>query len=205
MKGRRIVSNRTCRKVRYQLLPLKLVKRKTVARLAEILITLHVSDYARIHFQLNIACRTLLARFVVLSLKVDTGHAASRNDVCTQAEGGYCNNRSRNHIGLQHPLKAHSRGEHGNDFRVFCQFGGKENHRDKDKQRTEKIGKIGNEIEVVIKDDSTPGCIVLHETVHALIEVKHHCNGDNQCNGKDIGAKEFFDDIVIQFFHNPIS
>ena len=61
-----------------------------------------------------------------------------------------------------HPLKAHTGGEHRNNFGVFCQFGGKENNSNEYEQRTEQIGEIGDKVHVVFKDNFIPWSFMLH-------------------------------------------
>ena len=69
-----------------------------------------------------------------------------------------------------------------------------------DKQRTKQIGKIRNEILIVIKDDGTPWGIMLHETVHLLVKVEYNSNRNDQGYSKDIGTQKLGHDIIVQSF-----
>lgn len=94
------------------------------------------------------------------------------------------NDCGRNHIGPHHSFKTHSGGEHGNDFRVFCQLGSKEDNSDKDKQGAEQIGEVGDEVHVIIKYNRFQRSFVIDEPVYIFVHIKYYCNGDNQCNSE---------------------
>ena len=198
MHGRRVVGNGTGCKVGDQLLVIELVQRKAITGLAVVFKTFDIGNYPRIHFQLDVPCRIRLTGFVVLVLKIDTCHTAFGNDIRPEAECYYRNDCCRHHVRTQHTLEAHSRREHGNNFRVLRQFGSKEDYGDKHEQRTEQVGKVGDEVQIIIKDNSIPRRFMRHETVHLLVEVEHHRNGDNQCNGKDIRTQELLNDVPVQ-------
>ncbi len=78
------------------------------------------------------------------------------------------------------------------------QFGSKEDNGNKDKQRTEQIGEIRNKVHVIIKDNRFQRGLIINEPVDILVHVKHYCNGNNQCNGKEVGPEKLLDDIYIQ-------
>ena len=198
MHGRRVVGNGTGRKVRDQLFVIELVQRKAITGLAVVFKTFDIGNYPRIHFQLDVPCRIRLTRLVILIFKINTGHAAFGNNIRTETERYNRNDCRRHHIGTQHTLETHACREHSNDFRVLRQFGSKEDYGDKHKQRTEQIGKIGDEVQVIIKHNRIPRRFMRHETVHLLVEVEHHRNGNNQCNGKDIRTQELLNDVPVQ-------
>ena len=68
------------------------------------------------------------------------------------------------------------------------------------KKRTEQVCEIGNEIHVIVHDDSPEWCMVLCELRKILIKVKDDGDTDYQCNGKEISTNEFPDDIPVEFF-----
>ena len=72
-------------------------------------------------------------------------------------------NGSRNHVRTHHSLKTHAGREHGNNFRIFRQFGSKENNGNEYEQRTEQIREIGDKVHVIFKDDFTQGAFMLHK------------------------------------------
>ena len=95
-------------------------------------------------------------------------------------------------------MDARARGEHGDDLGVVGQLGGEEDHRDEYEQRAEEVGEVGDEVEVVVKDDRLPRGIVGHELVDVLVVVEHHGDGDDQRYGKEIMAQELRDDVPVQ-------
>lgn len=198
MHGCRIVGDGARREVGNQLFFLELVQREPITCFAVVLETFDVGYHPRIHFQLNVSCRIGLTGLVIFVFKIKAGHTPSGNDIRTQTKRHNSNDGSRNHVRTQHAFEAHARGEHGDDFRILRQFGSKEDDRDKHEQRTEQIGKVGDEVQVIVKDNGTPRRFVRHEAVHLLVEVEYDRNGDNQCDGKDIRAQELLDDIPIQ-------
>lgn len=104
--------------------------------------------------------------FLITVLKIQTGYISLRYDVCSQSESNNGNDCSRNHIGPHHSFKTHSGGEHGNDFRVFCQLGSKEDNSDKDKQGAEQIGEVRDEVHVIIKYNRFQRSFIIDEPVY---------------------------------------
>ena len=196
--GRGVVDDGARRQVRHQLLALELVQRKAVARLAVVLEAVDVGNDARVYLELDVARRVGLARLVVLVLKVEAGLAALGDDVGAQAIGDHRDDACRHHVGAKHALEAHARGEHGDDFGILRQLRGEEDDGNEDEQRAEQVGEVGDEVQVVVEDDGVPRGIVRHEAVLPLVEVEHHGDGDNQGNGKHVGAQEFLDDVPVQ-------
>ena len=47
--------------------------------------------------------------------------------------------------------------------------------------------------------------ITFHKLIHLLIEIEHHSDGDDQCNGKHVRPQEFLDDIPVQPFYKSIA
>ena len=198
MIGSRVVGDAAGRQVGNQLLVLELVQREAIARLTIVLEAVDVGNDARVHLQLDVSCRICLSWLVILVLEVDTRHAALGDDVSSQPEGGNSNDAGRNHVGAQDALEAHARGKHGNDFRIFCQLGGEENDGNEHEQRAEQVGKIGDEVQVIVEDDGIPGSVVRHELVLLLVEVENDRNRDDQCDGENVRSQEFLDDVHVQ-------
>ena len=196
-----IVGNSSCCHVRHQLLINEFIQRKTIAGLVVVLVSLNVGYHATIHFQLHIP--HILLRFLsfVFVLEIQSGNIPFRNHVCSQAICQKSNDGSRNHIGAEQTFETHPRRHHGNNLRVLRQFGGKENHRNEDKQRTEQIREIRDEVHVIIKDDCLYRSLVIDELVHILIDIEHHCNTDDQGYGKEVGSQELENDIPVYATH----
>lgn len=196
--GGGVVSDGACGEVGYKLFAFKLVEGEAVAPERVVLEPVDVGNHAGIHLQLDIMGCAGLARLVIPVLEIDAGHASLGNDVRAQEERGYGDDGGGHHVGAEHPLEAHARGKHGDDFRVLRQLGGKEYDGDEDKQGAEEVRKVGDEVHVVVEDDGMPRGFVGHEPVLFLVEVEHHRDGDDECDGKDIGAEELLDDVDVE-------
>ena len=79
----------------------------------------------------------------------------------------------------------------------FCARGEKDDGNE-DEQRAEKVGEVGDEVEVVVEDDALPRSIIGHELVDVLVVVEHHGDGDDQGDGKEVMAQELRDDVPVQ-------
>ena len=79
-------------------------------------------------------------------------------------------------------MKTDSCRHHSNNFTIACQFGCKENHRDKYEQRTEHIGVVGNKRQVIVKYNLFGRHLVLKEIIHFLRQVEDNGNAQNQYN-----------------------
>src|SRR5690606_38547181 len=74
-------------------------------------------------------------------------------------------------------------------------------NRNKNKERAEKIGKVGNKIQVIVEDDSFPWSVSFNKVIHFFRKIEYHGNGNDQGNGEEKGAQEFFDDIDVEYSH----
>ena len=61
-----------------------------------------------------------------------------------------------------------------------------------------RLEKIRNKVHVIIKDNRFQRGLIINEPVDILVHVKHYCNRNNQCNGKEVGPEKLLDDIYIQ-------
>ena len=122
-----------------------------------------------------------------------------RNDIAAQHEANHSNESGRNHVGFQQAVEAHSIRPHGDDFRVVGQFGREEDNGYKNKQRTEQIGEVGNEVQVIGEHDFLPRCMTRCKLVDAFVVIEHNYDGNNQDDGEDKGADKFLDDIPVEF------
>ena len=71
-------------------------------------------------------------------------------------------------------------------------------NRDEHEQRTEQVGEVRDEVQVVVEDDGVPRGVMRHELVLFLVEVEHHRDGDDEYDGKDVRPQELLDDVPIQ-------
>ena len=200
MHGGGVVRNAAGREVRYQLVVFKLVEREAVSRLVVVLVALHVGNDTRIYLQLDVAHIVCPLLVLVHLLKLQSGDATGRNHLGTQHVGDQCDDGGRNHVGHHQALEAHSGGEHGDNLGVLCQLRREENHGNEYEQRTEEVRVIRNEVQVIVEDDGTDRRLVVDEVVNVFIDVEHHGDGDNQGDGKKVGAQELHDDVPVQPF-----
>ena len=73
----------------------------------------------------------------------------------------------------------------GNDLAIARQLRGEEDHRDEDKQRTEHIHEVRDEVQVVVKDDLSYTHLIFKEVVQLLCQVEHHGDTHDQHNRKE--------------------
>jgi len=181
-----------------ELLVLKLVEREAVAGLVEVLVALDVGYDVGLYGHLYVA--GIIDPFLldIPLLKVEAHHTALGDDVGAEPVGHEGYDSCRNHVGAHQALQAHATGEHGDDFGVLGQLGGEEDDGNEDKECTEEIGKVGDEVEVIVKHDGLHGGVVLHELVNLFVEVEHYGNAQYQGNGKEVGAQELGDDVAVE-------
>jgi hypothetical protein len=125
------------------------------------------------------------------------------DDVGREVKGESGDDDTRDHIWAEEPAERDARGENGDDFGVSRHFGSEENDGDKHEQRTEKIGEIGHEVGVIVKDDGPCRRMVLRELGKVLIEVEDYGNGNDEQNGEKIRTDKLPDDIPVDAFDIP--
>ena len=62
-----------------------------------------------------------------------------------------------------------------------------------------KIGKVGDEICVIIEYHSPQRSMILGKLCQVFVHVENNGDADNECDGKEICANELADDIPIKF------
>ena len=200
--AQRVVIGGVCRKVRDELLVLKLVEREVDTSLAYAVEVLHVSNHARLHLKLHlVGIGWVLVTLFVSVLEGETLDTASRNDFCTKVEGHCSNNGRAHHIGNQQPTITDASTYHCDDFAAVGQLRGEEDDADEDEQGTEKVGIVGDEVQVILHHDGSPRGMRLREAVDILIEIEHYTNANNQHDGKEVSAEELTDDVAVNSFH----
>ena len=90
------------------------------------------------------------------------------NDEIGQQEGDKSKYQGGNKKRNQHPPETDSTAENSNDLAAGGHPGGKKDDRDKGQKITEKVYKIGNEINVIVEDDRTKRCIIFQEVIDLL-------------------------------------
>ena len=71
------------------------------------------------------------------------------------------------------------------------------NIRYEDEERAEKIGVVGNEVEIVIEYDTAQTDLRLHKVIDLLIDVEDDRNGYDQDDGEDERPQKLLDQILI--------
>ena len=201
----RIILNRCCRQSRHNLFPLEFVKTKTKTAFCLVIKIGNVSHHTWCHLQLYVFYNRRTFLFNIRILKIHLGHVPLGNDIGTEHKSTDGYQRSGEHIRTQQTTKTHSRCFHRNNLRVICQFGCKEDNGYEYKERTEEVGEIGNEVEVVIEDNLLHTDMALRELVNTLVEVKDNGYRYDDSYQKDVGAQELDNDIPIQSFHLHLS
>lgn len=87
--------------------------------------------------------------------------------------------------------------QHSDDLGVSCHLRSKEDDRDEYEQCTEEIGKVGDEVEIIIKHNSMQRGMVLRKLCQILIDIKDNGDADDQRNGKDISTDKLLDDVPV--------
>ena len=77
---------------------------------------------------------------------------------------------------------------HCNDLTAVCHLRCEKDYTDEDKQCTEKICIIGNEVQIVLHDNGLPRSMRLSESVNILVEIEHNTNTYNKYNGKEVSS-----------------
>jgi cyclophilin family peptidyl-prolyl cis-trans isomerase len=90
----------------------------------------------------------------VILLKLDPGGVGRGDQVTPEDKSEDRYYQGRCHVGLHKPFKTDAVREDGDDFGVVGHLRGKENYGQEDEEGAKQVGIIGDEIEVIIKDDS---------------------------------------------------
>ncbi len=196
--GQRIVLNALRREVRHELLVHELVEREAVAALRHVVEVGDIGHHAGVHLHLHVVHRGDVRLLLdVPVLKVHPCHVALRYDIGTEQVGGQGDECRREHIGTEQPPETHARALHGDDFRIVRQLRGEENDGDEHEERTEEVGEVGHEVDVVIEDDFLHGRVALRQLVNLLVEVENHGNHHDDGDEEDVRAQELVDDVVV--------
>ena len=76
-----------------------------------------------------------------------------------------------------------------------------ENDWDEDKQRTEHVGIVGNERQVVVEDNLARRYLIFIEIIQLLRQVEDDGDTQNQHYREEESAEEFANNIPVEFFH----
>ena len=165
------------------------LEREAGAGLGDVVVAAHVGDLPRLHHQHDVGA---VVHAFVLDVGVgvvDALDVGRRDDVGVEHEGGGGYDGCCHKIGPQQAPEAHARGEHGYDLAVAGQLGCEEDDGNEGEQRRELVGEIRQEVDVVFQYGGTERC--LEEGVELLVDVEHHHDGQQQYDGKNVGAEEF--------------
>ena len=138
----------------HHFLVLELIEAESIASLAVVVIELYVCDDTFSHLQLYVLGGGILLLVLVERLEVLPYNRSFGDDIRAEIERERRDERSRNHIWPHQSSLAHTCGQHRDNLAVACQFRRKEDYGNENKQRREKVGKVGHEVHVVIKHNS---------------------------------------------------
>jgi hypothetical protein len=103
----------------------------------------------------------------------------------------------RYQIREQKPPETDPAAQNGNDLTVGRHFGGEKYDRNKGEKITEKVDKIGYEIEVIRKNDFLQRRFFFDEIINLLRNIEYNDNDYQQRYGKEKGPKKLFNDIYV--------
>ena len=126
-----------------------------------------------------------------------------RDDISREIIGEGREEDTGNHVRPQQTLKGDTRREHGNDLRVTRQLCSEEDDGNEDEERTEEVGKIRNEVRVIVEDNGAQRCVILREFCEVLIDIEDDRDRDNQRNREEISPYKLLDDIPVYPFDVP--
>ena len=150
-----------------------------------------------LHFELNALGILYLLVLDVFVLKINSCSIARWDNETIEQESQYGNHRCRQHIGHHQPLETDSGRKHRDDLGLLSQLRRKEYNRYEDEERAEKIGVVGNEVEIVIEYDTAQTDLRLHKVIDLLIDVEDDRNGYDQDDGEDERPQKLLDQILI--------
>ena len=99
-------------------------------------------------------------------------------------------------------MVTHATGQNGDYLAVARQLRGEENHRDEDKERAEHIHEVGDEVQVVVKDDFSDRHLILEEVIQLLRQVEHDGNTHDEHNREEECAEELAYYVFVESFQN---
>ena len=182
-------------------LALKMLQRSAVAHAAAFLERLDIQDSPRLHLHLHIARILFGDMFDVLVGEVEHLARRRRNDITAQDKGYDEKKSGGEKIGQHQAMVTYPCRHHRDNLAVARQFGSEENDRYEDKQRTEHIGIVGYERQVVVEDDLARRYLILIEIDHLLRQVEDDGDAQNQHYRKEESAEELANNIPVEFFH----
>ena len=188
-----------CREARHEFLVFESFESKTRSDGSFSLVVIDVSHDIGLDHELIVACHLDLLVLPVgveelVSLDVGIGDDKACQTKIEQTEEG-----CRNHIWTEQTVEAHTTCQHCNDLAVTSQLACEEDASHEDKQRTEKIGKIRNIVQVVL-DNLPRRSLIGSKLVSLLLEIEHDGNAENQDNRKEIRAQKLLDYIPVNLF-----
>jgi len=120
-----------------------------------------------------------------------------RDQKIGQVKGEGRENDGGDKIRPQHPVITYPTAENGNDLRFGGHLRSEINHGNKCEQVTEKVDKIGDEIQVIIKNDGIERGFFGNEFIDIFGKVENNYDHDQQRNSIKKCPQEFLYDIEI--------
>lgn len=183
----------------HQLLLLKFLHGETGADVAGTE-SIHIDIHPRFNLAVDMALDLKVVVVDIVVPEVYSFTVGTGNDVIPQEPGEEGDEGRRYQVGAHQPLVGNSAAQNGDDFGIVGHLGGEVDDRNKDKKRTEEVGKVRNEVEVILKDNVFGGDVFRNEFVEVFRDVEDRGDADDQGNGIEEGSEELPGDIKVDGF-----
>src|ERR1043165_8093627 len=99
-------------------------------------------------------------------------------------------------------MKCDSGIQNGNNLRAICHSLCEEDDGYKQEQRRKQSWEVGDEVDVVFRNDFPHGNFIIHEIFQLLYHIKYNGNKDEQSEREEECSEEFFDDVDVESFEH---
>ena len=139
---------------------------------------------------MDVSSDTLVSVLDVLRLEVKSRLVGIRYDEKVKPKRQQGNYSSREYVRHHHPMEADSAGKDGDDFRIGCHLGRKEDHRNEHEQRAEHVYEVRDKVHVVVEDDGLERSLLRHEVINRLTDVEDDDDADDEQQRHKEGSHE---------------
>ena len=115
-----------------------------------------------------------------------------------EGEDGYYGGRKK--VGPSEAPETHACGQHGYDFGVPCEFGGKKYDRDECEERRELVGEIRQEVNEIV--DNRRFERRFKKRIELLVDIEHNDDGEQKHYREDISAEKLSYYISVEYLEH---
>ena len=108
------------------------------------------------------------------------------------------NSKSSHEIGPHKTSETHTSRQHSDNLGLVRHLRGEEDYRDEGEQSAELIDEVGDEVDVVVENDSRHRGVGSGEVIDTLRIVEDDQNDGNHRNSEDVGAQKLTQDIAVK-------